>query len=125
MPKFIIKAGKLKYREDFETPMYSGRGSVTSPHVQEAQMLLEPGVFSFARLSTDHGATYIINSSSDNRKDVTEARVADYIKSLKGTLRIPAARSEAGFEKLKKNAASTASSSPPELSSQITLSISC
>ena len=87
MPKFIIKAGKLKYREDFETPMYSGRGSVTSPHVQEAQMLLEPGVFSFARLSTDHGATFIVNSSRDNRNDVAEARVADYIKSLKGTLR--------------------------------------
>ena len=125
VPTFIIKAGKLKYPKYFENPTYNGRGNVTGPHAQEAQMLLEPGVVSFARLSTGHGAIFIMNPSSDNNKDVTEARVADYIKSRKGTLRIPAARSEAGFDKLKKTAASTASSSPPELSSQITLSISC
>ena len=41
-------------------------------------MPLEPGVVSFARLSTDHGATFIVNTSSDNRNDVAEARVADY-----------------------------------------------
>ena len=42
VPAIIIKAGEINSREDLETPTYNGRGSVTGPHVQEAQMLLEP-----------------------------------------------------------------------------------
>ena len=48
VPSIVIKAGGTNSREIPESLTYSGRGSVTGSHVQEAQMLVEPGVRPFA-----------------------------------------------------------------------------
>ena len=101
IPAILVKAAESNSRKDLETPTYSGKGNVTGANVQEAQHLLEPGVVTFACSKSDGRTTYITNSSSNNRKDVTQARVIDYIKSLEGTVRIPKTRSEPGFKKLK------------------------